>query len=190
MNVTLKAPFSLEALLQPYRNRRPAIVLLYENMYREAHHLIAVQQLQRAFPAAELPDLAGCLPGAETITLGLCTIGLALESRVAELFDPDPASAVILDELGTLWVNGLARQMHLDIRTEGRARGKQVSPAYRPGIGRWPVELQGYIFNHLPAAEAGVSLLDEMLMVPQKSVSMIVAVGTKLGRNCYAPGGK
>jgi hypothetical protein len=185
----MEAPFSLEPLLERYRGRRPAIQAIYQRMYEEAHRLVQAASLQQTWPAAELPLLAACLPGAGMITLGLCTIGPVLEARVGELFENDPASAVILDEMGTLWVNGLARQMHLKIREAARKQGCQASPAYRPGIGRWPVELQDQIFCHLPAAEVGVQLLPDFIMAPQKSVSLIVAVGAKLGRNCYAPGG-
>jgi hypothetical protein len=78
--------------------------------------------------------------------------------------------------------------MHDGIRAAARAAGKRASPSYRPGIGRWPVALQSQVLHHLPAAEAGIKLLEGML-VPQKTISMIVAVGTKLGKNCYAPGG-
>ncbi len=185
----MEAPFSLDPFLDRYRGRRPDILRLYEDMAAEAGRLVNVVHLQRVFPAGEAPDLAECLPGAESIVLGLVTIGPALEHRVAVLFHDDPAGAVILDELGTLWVNGLARQIHLEIRAAARAAGKQASPGYRPGIGRWPVELQGEIFARLPAAEAGVELLEGMLIFPQKTVTMIVAIGARLGRNCYAPGG-
>jgi hypothetical protein len=152
----MEAPFSLEPLLERYRGRRPAIQAIYQRMYEEAHRLVQAASLQQTWPAAELPLLAACLPGAGMITL---------------------------------WVNGLARQMHLKIREAARKQGCQASPAYRPGIGRWPVELQDQIFCHLPAAEVGVQLLPDFIMAPQKSVSLIVAVGAKLGRNCYAPGG-
>lgn len=185
----MEAPFSLETILRRYRDRRPGIQAAYELMYEQAHRLVEPRSLQYAFTPAELPVLAACLPGAETITLAVCTIGPALEKLVSSLFNEDPVSAVILDELGTLWVNGIARQIHLALRLSAHQAGKQFSPAYRPGIGRWPVELQSEIFQHLPAHEIGVRLEEGLLMFPQKSVSMIVAAGAKLGRNCYAPGG-
>lgn len=185
----IEAPFVLEMILRRYGNRRPAIQAVYERMYDEAGKLVESRSVQRTFPATRLPTLAACLPGAETISLGLCTIGPALDNHVSALFNEDPVSAVVLDEIGTRWINGLAREMHLGIRETARAEGKRASPSYRPGIGRWPVELQSQLFRHLPAAEIGVELSKEMMMVPQKSISMIVAVGTKLGRNCYAPGG-
>ena len=157
-------------------------------MYNEAHRLVAPRTLQRSFLPADLPFLADCLPGAETIILGVCTIGPALEERVGRLFHVDPAAAIILDEIGTEWVSGLGRQMHHRIRDAARAQGKRASPSYRPGIGHWPLALQRQILESLSAEEIGVTLHNGIL-IPQKTISMIVAVGTKLGRHCYAPGG-
>jgi hypothetical protein len=77
--------------------------------------------------------------------------------------------------------------MHYEIRASARAAGKQASPSYRPGIGRWPVDLQHEIVSHLPAETLGVRLSSGVLF-PRKTISMIVAVGDKLGRHCYAPG--
>ncbi len=185
----MEAPFSLETLLDRYRNRRPQIQEIYRQMYVEAGRLVKPGHLRRTFPAGALPDLADCLPGAESLHLGVCTLGPALEERVSALFSEDPAAAVVLDEIGSLWVNGLGREMHQAIRTEAWTAGKQASPSYRPGIGRWPVELQEKILSHLPTADLGVRLSSGIL-VPQRTISMIVAVGARLGRNCYAPGGK
>jgi len=184
----MEAPFSLETLLRRYGDRRPSIQTVYQQMFDKAHRLVEPRTAQRTFSATELPTFATYLPGAETIILGLCTIGSNLEEQVTELFNSDPVEAVVLDEIGTLWVNGLGRELHNTIRTAAKAAGQQASPSYRPGIGRWPVELQSELLDHLPAPVIGVQLLDGM-MIPQKSVSMIVGIGTKLGRHTHTSGG-
>lgn len=181
----IKAPFSLDSLLSRYGSRRANIRPVYVQMVEEAQRLARPHSLQRTFAAAELPALAVFSPGAERFTLGLCTVGQALEDRVAVLFNEDPVAAVVLDEIGTRWVNELGRAMHERLRTAARAAGKQASPSYRPGIGRWPLALQEQILAYLPAAEIGVSLSNGML-APQKSISMIVAVGAKLKRSLAA----
>lgn len=184
----MKAPFSLESLLRRYGDRRPAIQAAYRNMFDEAHRLVEPRSAQQTFRTTQIPAFGVYLPGAETVTLGICTLGPKLEEQVSELFNRDPVAAVILDEIGTAWVNGLGREMHEAIRAAAKAEGKQASPSYRPGIGRWPVTLQKQLLEHLPAPELGVNLLDDM-MIPQKSISMIVGVGTKLGRYTQTPGG-
>lgn len=184
----MEAPFSLDTILRRYRDRRPSIQTVYERMYNESFRLVNPCSVQRTFSAAELPNIAACLPGADTIFLGICTIGPALETRVSILFNEDSVAGVVLDEIGTHWVNGLGREMHERIRTIARIEGKRASPSYRPGIGRWPLALQDQLLDRLPAAEIGVELVHGMIM-PQKSISMIVGVGTKIERSCNTPGG-
>ena len=181
----MEAPFSLDSLISRYGRRRANIQPVYAQMYQEARRVAAPHSLQRTFLAAELPDLAAYVPGTETIVLGLCTVGQAFEDRVADLFNEDPVSAVVLDEIGTRWVNELGRELHQYIRTAAREAGKQASPSYRPGIGRWSLDLQNQILSCLPAGEIGVGLSNGML-IPQKSISMIIAVGTKLNRSFSA----
>ncbi|MEW5958752.1 MAG: hypothetical protein AB1801_13550 [Chloroflexota bacterium] len=185
----MQAPFSLDALLNRYGSRRVHLEPVYIRMAGEAGRLASPHNLERVFLAAELPALAANIPGAETIILGLCTIGQALEDRVAELFTADPVSAVVLDEIGTRWTNELGRALHERIRAAARHLGKQASPSYRPGIGRWPLDLQETILGYLPAAEIGVGVSNGML-IPQKSISMIVGVGTKLNRSHAGRGSK
>lgn len=181
----MRPPFPLEPLLSPYVGRRPAIVESYHTMYELAGELARPQQERRLLPAAELPELAARLPGAEQIMLGACTLGPALEERVKQFFDEDPVAAVILDEIGTVWVKLLARQMHEELRASASAAGLQASPSYRPGIGRWPLSLHRLVLDHLDAAALGLSLLGDSLL-PQKSITMIVAIGRALGRSAYA----
>ncbi len=178
-------PFPIEPLLRPYEGRRPAIVKIYHEMYALAGELARPQQDGRLLPAAQLPELAARLPGAEQIMLGACTLGPALEESVTARFDADPAPAVILDEIGTLWVKLLARQMHEEARATARAAGLQASPSYRPGIGRWPLSLHRLILARLDAEALGLRLLGDSLL-PQKSITMIVALGRALGRSAYA----
>jgi hypothetical protein len=183
----MDAPFSLDTLLKRYGPRRVRLEPVYKSMLEEAPNLVAPRSLQQTFSAAELPELAANWLNAETITLGLCTIGPDLESRVAALFRAEPTSAVVLDELGTRWVLTLGNQMYQDIRVAARAAGKHTSPSYRPGIGRWPLALQSELLSFLGADEIGVRLIDGM-MAPQKSISMIVAVGAELSRKRHGAG--
>lgn len=185
--IKVEAPFTLEYLLSRYRGKRESIRDIYRQMFAEAHRLVAPRSIHQSFIATELPTFAAHLPGAETITLGLCTIGPTLEQRSSALFNEDPAAAVILDEVGTLWVNGLARELHDAIRAAAKAARQQASPSYRPGIGRWPVEFQSELLSLLPADELGIRLSHGM-MIPQKSVSMIVGVGRRLEKNFLSTG--
>jgi hypothetical protein len=121
MALKMEPPFSLDILLRRYGKRRGNVETVYKRMFAEAMRLATPRSLQDTFPAAELPRLAANLPGAETITLGLCSIGPDLEARVSALFNEAPVSAVVLDEIGTHWVKVLGREMHQEIRAAAHA---------------------------------------------------------------------
>jgi hypothetical protein len=183
----LSGELSLEPLLRKYTRRRARMEPLYAEMLVAARVLVKPVVLKRAFPSAEVPDFANPLRTPEQVVLGLCSLGAALEARVAEIFADEPAQAVVLDEIGNAWVAGLAGQLHREIRAAAAAEGLRAGPGFRPGIGQWPVDLQPRIFHLLQAEQHGIHLTGGLMMEPRKSVSMIVPVGRRLARTAYAP---
>jgi hypothetical protein len=175
--------FSLEPLLSRYGARRSRMEPMYEEMLAVAQQLAQPLVLRETFPASQLPTLAVHLPGAEKIVLGISTLGHKIEDHVGALFADEPGKAVILDEIANAWVGGLARQLHLTVRAEAREQGLHAGPAFRPGIGHWPVALQADVVRALDAAQAGITLMESMMMSPEKSISSIIALGHRLGRS-------
>ncbi|MFQ5611518.1 MAG: hypothetical protein ACE5H9_05240 [Anaerolineae bacterium] len=179
-------PFSVDELMRRYGPRRarmkPAFRQVLEQMVAEARTLAEPRFAGKTFPAADLPLFSRHLPGAEMITLGVCTLGPALEARASAFFPDDPLKGVILDQVGTAWVDGLLRRFHGRLRARARARldGWRAGPAYRPGLGRWPLALQPEILGRLPADEMGITLTGAGMMIPQKSISFIVPQGRRL----------
>lgn len=187
---SLKAPVFLESLLKRYDSRRESIQPLYERIFELACSLIEPAELCEAFPAKSLPSLVLHLPGAERIMLGVCTLGPGIDSKISELCRSDLASAVILDEIGTAWILAIANDMYRKIRADADAIGLQSSPSFRPGIGQWPLEYQRVILDHLKTKDLGIALSDGMMLIPQKSISMIVAIGERLGRTRFSERGQ
>ncbi len=68
----------------------------------------------------------------------------------------------------------MARTLHRKVRREAERRGLKAGPAYRPGIGRWPLDTQRVLFALLPAARIEVSLDEHLLMRPVKTISVII----------------
>jgi hypothetical protein len=186
-SIELDGGLTLDPLLEKYGRRRARMEPMYVEMLAVARPLVRPVALQRSFAPGEVPDIAEPLPFAQRVVLGLCSLGNALEDRVALIFPEEPAKAVVLDEIGNAWVAGLARQLHRQIRAEAEAGGMRAGPGYRPGIGHWPVELQPRIVHLLDAERHGIRLTGGLMMEPRKSVSMVIPVGTRLGRTAYAP---
>ncbi len=157
--------------------RRSMMESVYAEMLDEARYLIDPLALHQCYPGEELPDVACHMHGAVNITLGICSIGTRLDRRVEELSLEKLAFAVVLDEIGTAMVLELGNQMFQRIRHREKEKGWRTSPSYRPGIGRWPLELQRDLFESLGAEEHGLRLIESMQILPQKTVSMIVGAG-------------
>jgi len=172
----------LEHFLQRYGHgsRRRVMEPLYRQMLAEAVGLLQPLSLHRTLPAAAVPQYGDFLGGAELVTIGICSVGSGIDRRVIALSESRMVEAVVLDEIGTAMVLELANRMFRCIRSEARARGMRTTPSYRPGIGRWPLELQHDIYEALDAEAHGLKLHESLQILPQKTVSMLVGAGADL----------
>jgi len=117
--------------------------------------------------------------GLERVSLAICTIGPKLEARVSELFaQGDSATALILDTVGSVAVGSISRQIDAMVCQRAQELGMVAGPRFSPGSVNWSLTEQKVIFSLLPADKIGVSLNDHMLMVPRKSVSFVVGMGS------------
>lgn len=174
---------SLESFLKRYKNgrRRERLDPIYRTMLVEAERLSIPKAIYDEFSLAQVPDLSEwLLPDTTRVVLSLCTLGSSLESRINELSRNDLLSAVVLDEIALAYITAITRQIHDSIRSQTQTSGLKAGPAYRPGLGRWPLETQNTIFACLPADIIGITLSDHLLMTPTKSTSLIIPI---LARN-------
>lgn len=170
---------SLESFLKRYKNgrRREKLDPIYRAMLVEAERLSIPTAIYDEFSLAQVPELSEWLPpDTARVVLALCTLGSSLESRVNELSRNNLLSAVILDEIALAYVTAITRQIHDSIRSQAQTDGMKAGPAYRPGLGRWPLETQNTIFTCLPADMIGITLNDHLLMTPTKSTSLIIPI--------------
>ena len=179
--INLHAPLPdvpVERFLYRYRSdkRRARLRPLYELMLEEARRLAQPASVQDEFAADSLAALAPSFQERTTAAvLAVCTIGPRFEAAILDLFAQDePHLGMILDEICLQLVSGMARAIHAGVRQMALARGLQVGPPYRPGLGRWPMDAQRIIFDRLPAEEIGVTLDDYLVMHPLKSTSLII----------------
>lgn len=159
----------------PAGPRRQWAIASYGAMLAEARKLARPAYLFSEFGLSDVRELAEWLPEKTvSVVLAVCTIGPHVEQHIRELFPEEPADAVILDEICLALVSGLARNIHALIREKAMARGLRAGPPYRAGIGRWPLEVQRTVFDHLPTHKIDVSLDEHLIMRPLKSTSLII----------------
>ncbi len=129
------------------------------------------------------PLLAKHLPAASEVVIILCTVGDDLESKVSKIMASDPSYALALDGVGSATVEVLANAVCRKFELEAQANGLETSIPLSPGMLDWPVEVgQPQVFNLLNAEEVGVRLTPAWVMLPRKSLTMILGVGEKMAQ--------
>jgi hypothetical protein len=119
--------------------------------------------------------------GSEYLGVALCTIDSALEDRVSELFlEGEYPAALMLDSVGSVAVDSVADYVNHFICQRAKDLDIRIGPRLSPGYGKWDLREQRVIFALLPGEKIGVSLNENCMMIPRKSVSFCVGMGKGL----------
>ncbi len=124
------------------------------------------------------PSIARLLGSADRVIGVLCTIGDALERYASDVMVSAGVYGLALDGVGSAAVEAVAVAACRHLAAEAAAEGMQTTIPLSPGMVGWPVsEGQPQIFSFLDASRIGITLTDNYLMIPQKSLSMVLGVG-------------
>lgn len=176
----LTAVIHLEKFLRKYTRERSRkkVLPLYEKMMAEVATLAVPNVVFDYFSDDLVRTLNVNLPKkADGVVLAVCTLGKAVDERYFALVEEDElALTAVLDEIALAWIVALTKSLHQSIREQAKPYHLKVGPAYRPGIGRLPIDLQKIIFKTLPVESIDVSLSEELVMHPIRSTSLIMPV--------------
>lgn len=128
----------------------------------------------------EVSSLPEPIRRAEFFAFALCTVGDRMEGELRALTSQGKmVEALILDALGSAAVSELAEAVACEIGRWAGEREYGASRAFEPGAGatRWPLGSQRLVFRRLPAQEIGVTLTEDLLMKPRKSLSFVMGIG-------------
>ncbi len=177
------------------RARRPALVALAERALEAGRPLLQPKVACTRFTATGLrherltldggalqgPLVAQHLGAAEQVIVMVCTIGEAVDAEISRQMDHDPAFALALDGVGSAAAEALAAEACSRFEQEAIGRNWHASLPLSPGMVGWPVqEGQAQIFSLVNAGEAGVQLTEGGMMVPRKSLSLVLGLGSKI----------
>jgi hypothetical protein len=153
--------------------------LAIESLHHERIHLEGGARLTGSLIVQHL--------GAAKQVVGiLCTIGDRLEEKVSEVMGEDPAYGLALDGLGSAAVESLANAVCHHFETQVAEKGYRTSIPLSPGMVGWPVEVgQREIFDMLGDEHAGVRLTSSSMMIPRKSLTMVMGFGPEVGTEGY-----
>lgn len=120
------------------------------------------------------------LAGAEKIALAACTIGPAVDEKIKELISTDLALAAMLDTAGSTAVDNISFELCRRLSAEIKGTGLGMTRPFWPGDNAWPLADQQIILDLLPANELRMSVSEENILFPHKSLTMIFAAGSDL----------
>lgn len=122
---------------------------------------------------AQSEDLARNLCGAKYAILFVATIGIEIDRLIRKYSVLSPAKGVIFQAIGAERCESLCDVFSKEI-TESMGF---LRPRFSPGYGDFLLEFQREIFKMLePAGKIGVTLGENLLMSPSKSVTAILGV--------------
>ena len=179
------------------RQRSPRLVRIAQEALEEGRSLLQPRALYQQYDVGALrhekitlaggeslsgPLIAQHLGAARRVIVLVCTIGPALDELISETGNDDMVHALALDGVGSAAVEALANELCHRFELEAAQEGLQTSIPLSPGMLGWTVEQgQPQIFNLVDGNSIGVTLTDQHLMIPRKSLSMVLGFGPDMG---------
>lgn len=131
-------------------------------------------------------SLFSTLSKAEKAAVLVCTIGADLEKAVSDCFESDePLRGLLLDVIGNAALDRLTKEACRRITEEASGSGFGTTIPLSPGMPGFPISEQRSLVELVPAGEIGVSLTPAGVMVPLKSISMVMGLGRDIKSEHY-----
>jgi hypothetical protein len=117
---------------------------------------------------------------AQLIVISVVTLGEKIDTRIASMNDAGQLlDAYIFDCVGVYALLQVSHAVFHQVERLAETRGLGVGSVISPGaLVGWPLEEQGRLCSLLPLNRIGVRLNSSGVLIPQKSVSFLVGIGT------------
>jgi len=175
-----KPPARMRALVNEYSaNINQIIAPSYSYVTRDIDFVQGRYTFLEGGLVFESKVIARLLEQCEQITAFTITIGECLEETVGQIADDGfILRARVLDAIGSDAIEKVADTIQDRTRWLAAAEGLTVSRRFSPGYCDWPINQQRILFNAMNDDTAGINLTEECVMVPHKSISGIIGMGT------------
>ena len=141
-------------------------------------------ELDLGFTRTDSSFLARNLAGCDRIIVFAATLGLGPDRLIARYSRLSPAKVLLMQAIATERIEDLCDRFCDSIRKDVCHRGLSMAPRFSPGYGDLPLTVQQDIFRVLDCSrQIGLTLNENLLMSPSKSVTAILGLGP-----CADPG--
>ena len=198
LTLDLEQVLRRQGIKQPMSNLTPQIKIIAQellDMTRNSQLLEPAIAYQTHTITEKYPDriklsegkfligsfIPSALPTAKELAAVVCTIGPKLEEKATRFFsENEPLRGLLLDGIGSAAVDSISEEACQIVAREALSHGYQTSSPISPGMPGLDISVQKSLFELVPAEEIGVHLTSAQIMVPIKSISMVIGIGTKM----------
>jgi hypothetical protein len=121
------------------------------------------------------------LKKAEKAALFICTAGEVIGEKSRKSMQAgDLLKGYIFDVAGSIVVESAADRMQTDLHERMAAEGLNITNRFSPGYCGWNVSDQQIMFSFFYDNSCGITLTASSLMLPVKSVSGIIGIGSQV----------
>ena len=121
-------------------------------------------------------DLSTNLAGCSKVALAAATIGPQVDALIRRYSSTDSVYASILQATGAMFIEEVVDLVNAEIKKIAETQGLKTRPRYSPGYGDVPLEIQKEFFRLLPCTRIGLTLMDTLIMAPEKSVTAFIGL--------------
>jgi hypothetical protein len=180
------------------RARNPALADIAEQAVREGAPFLAPKVYQKRLrvdgfahdrvrtetgAVFQGPLVGQHMASASEVVAVLCTIGSQLEAHAVEVMAVDASRGLALDGVGSAAVEALAHAVCSQLEHQAKSSGEQTTIPLSPGMEGWPItQGQAQIFALWQSKDIDIRLTSACMMMPRKSLSMLIGVGKDVMR--------
>jgi len=166
-----------QALDQSLQLIEPRVLIRKLKVSRTLHDSMELAEGQKLTG----PLVTGHLVGAQNVVVAVCTVGEKVDGYASQVMDDDLVLGLAVDGVGSAAVEALANAVCRQIEQEAVENGLQTTIPLSPGMIGWSVEEgQPAVFNLIDPEQIGVRLTPYFLMIPRKTLSMIIGIGPNI----------
>ena len=121
-------------------------------------------------------DLARNLRNCRKVVLFAATIGAQADMIIRRAQISGSADAAVMQGCGAMFIESFVDLLNDEIRKDTEARKMRAHPRFSPGYGDVPLTMQKEFFRLLPCEKIGLSLMDTLIMAPEKSVTAFIGL--------------
>ena len=121
-------------------------------------------------------DLGSNLKDCSKVALVAATIGPQVDALIRRYSSTDSVYASILQATGAMYIEEVVDLLNAEIKKIAETQGLKTRPRYSPGYGDVPLDIQRDFFRLLPCTRIGLTLMDTLIMAPEKSVTAFIGL--------------